>query len=279
MNSALRPAVAAVAALVGGYLLYIAADNKSNFQTAFTTFWLGLVLFIGVAWVLLRAYQPGRDEPSSGEVNIREWKFVRFLRYGKEAAPFYLGLRLFLAVEWIEAGLHKVLNYKAPEQPAHILGVELPFQGILWTQGLNQGWVGTGASIKSYWERAAAVSPQGTGPIVYPAYRAFIQYMIDNNWHTWYGPLVAYGEVLIGLGFLFGGLIGFAAFFALLMNFAFMYAGSTSSNPTLVLLQMILIFGWRPAGYWGIDRFLLPMLGTPWSPGHPTKITQQMASD
>jgi thiosulfate dehydrogenase [quinone] large subunit len=93
--------------------------------------------------------------------------------------------------------------------------------------------------------------------------------------------MVAWGEVLIGLGFLFGGLIGFAAFFALLMNFAFLYAGSVSSNPTLVLLQMILIFGWRPAGYWGIDRYLLPLLGTPWSPGQQPsgKMTQQMASD
>jgi uncharacterized membrane protein YphA (DoxX/SURF4 family) len=100
--------------------------------------------------------------------------------------------------------------------------------------------------------------------------------MIDNNWHTWYGPLVAYGEVLIGLGFLFGGLIGFAAFFALLMNFAFMYAGSTSSNPTLVLLQMILIFGWRPLAT-GASTASADV----GHPGRPdiSKITQQMASD
>lgn len=266
MNSMTRQAVAAVAALAGGYLLYIAADNKSNFQTAFTTFWIGLLLFIGVAWILLRAYQPGRDEPSPSEVDIREWKFVRFLRYGKEAAPFYLGLRLFLAYEWIEAGLHKIFRYDSAKDI------------IYWGQW-NEGWLITGASIKGYWERAVTVSPQGTGPIVYPAYRAFIQYMLDNNWHTWYGPAIAWGELLIGLGFLFGGLIGFAAFFALLMNFAFLYAGSTSSNPTLVVLQMILIFGWRPAGYWGVDRFLLPMLGTPWRPGHSSRMTQQMASD
>jgi thiosulfate dehydrogenase [quinone] large subunit len=100
--------------------------------------------------------------------------------------------------------------------------------------------------------------------------------MIDNNWHTWYGPLVAWGELLIGLGFLFGGLIGFAAFFALLMNFAFLYAGSTSSNPTLVILEMIFIFCWRTAGWWGIDRWLLPVLGTPWAPGHSAEVQPQM---
>jgi uncharacterized membrane protein len=47
MNSTTRQVAAAVAALAGGYLLYIAADNQSNFQTAFTTFWLGLLLFVG----------------------------------------------------------------------------------------------------------------------------------------------------------------------------------------------------------------------------------------
>jgi thiosulfate dehydrogenase [quinone] large subunit len=90
--------------------------------------------------------------------------------------------------------------------------------------------------------------------------------MLDNGWHTWFASLVAYGEVLIGLGFLFGGLIGFAAFFALLMNFSFLFAGSTSSNPMLILLEVVLLFGWRVAGWWGVDRFLLPRVGTPWQP-------------
>lgn len=259
---------AAIIALVGGYMLYLAADNTASFTQAFTTFWLGLVLFIVLAWFLLRFYQPGSDVPSGDEVNIREWKFVRFLRYGKDAAPFYLGLRLFLAYEWIEAGLHKIFKYDAPTNTIH--------WGV-W----NEGWLLTGTAIKGYWGNAVAVNPQtGAGPITYPAYRAFIQYMLDNNWHTWYGPLIAWGELFIGLGFLFGGLIGFAAFFALLMNFAFLYAGSTSSNPTLVILQMVLIFGWRAAGWWGIDRYLLPMIGTPWAPGHPTgEVRPQMASD
>jgi len=42
---------------------------------------------------------------------------------------------------------------------------------------------------------------------------------------------------------------------------------------------MIVIFGWRPAGYWGIDRFLLPRIGTPWAPGAHGEIRPQMASD
>lgn len=264
-----RQITAAVVALIGAYLLYLAADNTSNFQTAVTGFWFGVILFVGIAWLLLRYYQPGSDVPTADEVNIREWKVVRFLRYGKEAAPLYLGLRLFLAYEWIEAGLHKIFVTQGDT--------------IMWGQW-NPAWLSGGAAIRGYWERAAALTPnaQGvaTGPITYPAYRAFIQFMLDNNWQTWYGPLVAWGEVLIGLGFLFGGLVGFAAFFALLMNFAFLYAGSVSSNPTLILLEMVMVFAWRTVGWWGIDRYLLPRIGTPWAPGHPTgEMQPQMAAD
>ena len=28
-----------------------------------------------------------------------------------------------------------------------------------------------------------------------------------------------------------------------------------------------LILGWKVAGYYGVDRYLLPILGTPWRPG------------
>jgi thiosulfate dehydrogenase [quinone] large subunit len=240
-NRTTRQIVATVAALAGGYLLYVGANPESGFGTALVGFWAGVLLFSAVAWLLLRAYRPGADAPSDDEVGIREWRFVRFLRHGRDAAPLYLGLRLFLAWEWIESGWGKVQN------PA-------------WVQG--------GSALRAYWERAVAIpDPPARPPIVYPAYRSFIQFMLDNNWHGWFAQAVAWGEVLIGLGFLFGGLIGFAAFFALLMNFSFLFAGTTSSNPMLIMLEVLVLFGWRVAGWWGVDRFLLPRLGTPWTPG------------
>jgi thiosulfate dehydrogenase [quinone] large subunit len=48
---------------------------------------------------------------------------------------------------------------------------------------------------------------------------------------------------------------------------SFLLAGSASSNPVLFVLAMGLILAWRVAGYYGVDRWLLPMLGTPWQPG------------
>jgi thiosulfate dehydrogenase [quinone] large subunit len=184
-------------------------------------------------------------------VPIKEWRIARFLRFGRGAAPLYLGLRVFLAYEWITAGMHKLQD---------------------------PGWVSTGAAPQAYWQRAVAIPVQGSAPITYPAYRAFIQFMLDNQWFVWFAKAIAVGELLFGLGILFGGLIGFAAFFALLMNFSFLFAGSTSSNPLLILLEVDLLFGWRVAGWWGVDHFLLPRVGTPWSRTAPTQTSPAVPS-
>jgi hypothetical protein len=48
------------------------------------------------------------------------------------------------------------------------------------------------------------------------------------------------------------------------MNFNFQLAGTVSSNPVLFGLSVFLVLGWKVAGWWGVDRWLLPILGTPW---------------
>ena len=76
----------------------------------------------------------------------------------------------------------------------------------------------------------------------------------------------------VGIGLLIGLLTGFAAFFGALMNMSFLLAGSASSNPVLFTLAIGLMLAWKVAGYYGLDRYLLPLLGTPWHPGrHPDR--------
>ena len=53
------------------------------------------------------------------------------------------------------------------------------------------------------------------------------------------------------------------------MNMAFMLAGTTSTNPVLAILGVLLILAWKNAGYIGLDRFLLSLLGTPWKQTPP----------
>jgi thiosulfate dehydrogenase [quinone] large subunit len=155
-------------------------------------------------------------------------------------ALFWLPIRFFVGRDWFSAGWHKVTD------PA---------------------WVDGGAALQSYWERAVAIPEGGRPPITYDWFRQFLQYMLDNGWYTWFAKLIAWGEVLVGLGLLVGALVGIAAVFGTVMNFSFLLAGSTSTNPVLFGLAVFLVLAWKVAGFWGLDRWLLPALGTPWQPG------------
>jgi thiosulfate dehydrogenase [quinone] large subunit len=88
--------------------------------------------------------------------------------------------------------------------------------------------------------------------------------LIDNHAQGWFAWLVTLGELAIGIGILVGALVGIAAFFGATMNMSFMLAGSASTNPVLFFFGVGLILAWRVAGYYGVDRYLLPMLGVPW---------------
>jgi thiosulfate dehydrogenase [quinone] large subunit len=70
--------------------------------------------------------------------------------------------------------------------------------------------------------------------------------------------------VLVYLQNLLGILVGIAAFFGIVMSMSYLLAGSTSVNPVLFALAVGLILGWRVAGYYGLDRWLLPRFGVPW---------------
>jgi thiosulfate dehydrogenase [quinone] large subunit len=240
-NRTVRRIAALVAALVGGFLLYLASDTDSAPATAFGSLIGGLALFVIILFILQRFYQPGAEEASADEVLFREWKVARFLRRAKDAAPLFLGFRLVLGYEWFEAGLHKLQDPK---------------------------WLQTGEALRAYWERAAAIpAPPARPAITYPIYRSFIQFMLDNGWDSWFNYVIIFGELLVGIGLIVGGLTAIAAFFGMLMNFTFLYAGSISSSPTFIILAVLIIIGWRVAGWWGLDRYLLPWLGTPWQPG------------
>ena len=72
------------------------------------------------------------------------------------------------------------------------------------------------------------------------------------------------GEAAIGVALIIGLFTGFAALLGAFMNMNFMLAGSASSNPVLFVLAVLILMAWKVAGIIGIDRFLLPLLGTPW---------------
>ncbi|HRF48351.1 MAG TPA: DoxX family protein [Anaerolineales bacterium] len=145
--------------------------------------------------------------------------------------------RLWLGYTWLDAALHKISD------PA-------------WTQ--------TGETILGFWTRAVAIPESGRPAISFDWYRGFIQLLIDNNAQTWFGPLVAYGEFLIGLALILGAFTGIAAFAGAFMNWNFLMAGTASTNGLLLVVAILLVLAWKVAGTIGADYFLLRWLGTPW---------------
>lgn len=147
------------------------------------------------------------------------------------------------------------------------------YVGWTWlTSGMgklsNPGWTDTGAALKGFWEKAAAIPAAPAKPaIAFDWYRSFLQALLDAQAYTWFSKLVVAGEVLIGVALILGAFTGIAAFFGGFMNWNFMMAGTASVNPVLFPLSIVLILAWKTAGWWGLDRWLLRLLGTPWGPG------------
>jgi thiosulfate dehydrogenase (quinone) large subunit len=153
---------------------------------------------------------------------------------------FWLVVRVLIGLEWVNASSHK-------------LG--------------NPAWMQTGEALKGFWTSAIAIPDAGRPPITYDWYRSFIQGMLDSGAYVWFAKLIAIGELAVGIGLIIGAFVGIAAFFGALMNWNFIMAGSTSINPLLLVGEVALVLAWKIAGHWGADRFLLPLLGTPWK-GH-----------
>ncbi len=137
-----------------------------------------------------------------------------------------------------------------------------------WGKITNPAWVQTGSALKSFWEKAVAIPAAPAKPLItYTWYRIFLQTLLNTHSYTWFAKLIAAGELLIGLGLLLGAFTGIAAVFGAFMNWNFMMAGSTSINPVFFFLSILVVLAWKTAGWWGLDRWLLSLIGTPWQPG------------
>ncbi len=173
---------------------------------------------------------------------IADPPIARFLFSDTRMALVWLFVRVYVGWAWIEAGWHKVQD-----------------------AGATTNYMVDGAGILAFWKRIAAVpAPPAKASITYDWYRGFIQWLIDIHAENFMGKLIALGELAVGLGLVFGAFVGVAAVAGAFMNLNFMLAGSASTNPVLLLLGFLLAIAWKTAGYIGLDRFLLPIVGTPW---------------
>ena len=155
-------------------------------------------------------------------------------------AWLWLIVRLYVGYEWLLAGYDKVIS---------------------------PSWVGAkaGTALSGFLKNSLSLT-SGAHPTVQSWYAAFLRAVIVPTAGFW-SYVVAFGEVLVGLGLILGVFTGIAAFFGFFMNMNYLLAGSVSTNPILLFLSIFLIIAWKTAGWWGLDRWVLVDLGTPWSPG------------
>ncbi|GHO45939.1 DoxX family protein [Ktedonospora formicarum] len=184
---------------------------------------------------------------------IPEPPVAKFLFADTRMAWLWLIVRLYVGYEWITAGIEK------------LTGRSIAFDSF-GEVSKGGAWVfrgHDGTAIQGFVAGALAQA-SGAHPAVQGWYAAFLQHVVLPNAGV-FAYMVTFGEVLIGLGLIFGALTGIAAFFGVFMNLNFLLAGTVSINPVIGALALLLVLGWRVAGYYGLDRYLLPLLGTPWT--------------
>ncbi|MBP3952999.1 DoxX family protein [Bacillus suaedae] len=148
----------------------------------------------------------------------------QFLRQNKFIAGALLVLRVYLGWSWLTSGWGKVT-------------------GEFNAGGFLQG---------------AVANPVVKGEdVVYPTYVAFLENFAIPNADL-FSILVAWGEVLVGLGLILGVFTSVAAFFGVVMNMSFLLAGTISTNPLMIMIAIFILVAGANAGRFGGDRWVLP---------------------
>lgn len=184
---------------------------------------------------------------------IPAWPLSTFLFSDPRMAGLWFIVRCYIGYQWLVAGWGKLTGYSLD-----IGSFGTPLRGGAWV------FTGNGdAGLKAFLH-GALLGASGSHPLVQWWYAAFLQHLVLPQAGV-FAYIVTFGELLVGLGLLFGAFTGIAAFFGIFMSMNYLLAGSVSLNPILCIFSLFLVLAWRISGFYGVDRYLLPLLGTPWT--------------
>ncbi|MBB6671759.1 DoxX family protein [Cohnella nanjingensis] len=158
---------------------------------------------------------------------------MRWFKENVWAAVAITLLRIYVGWQWIDAGWHKL------------------------TGGFNATGFLKGATTKP-------VTDHATQAVIFPNYTYFLEHFALPNAKL-INVLIPLGEFLIGIGLIVGGLTLTAAFFGMMLNLLFLFAGTVSTNPWLLLLAFVIFTAGANAGRFGLDAYLLPWLAKGWT--------------
>jgi thiosulfate dehydrogenase (quinone) large subunit len=224
-------------------LVVVFSGTADGFWTSGTWELLMVLLMAASLVYVLAAGFVNRPQVPATEPGFQDPAAIRFLLDNPKSATFWTMVRFYVGFEWFAAGYQKVI-------------------------GKEGDWMTNGAALKGFWTAVPALNHKGSNPaLAYDWWYNFLDYMTKHEWYTWFGKVIALGESAVGIALILGALVGIAAFFGGAMNFSYMLTGVAGVNPLMFVLTLGLIVGWKVAGYYGADRYLLSMLGTPWHPG------------
>jgi thiosulfate dehydrogenase [quinone] large subunit len=156
-------------------------------------------------------------------------KIFDFFTTDKRSAILWVFVRVYVGYEWLIAGWHK-------------LGVPV--------------WTGDQAGVAvSGFLNGSLAKMAGEHPDVSVWYGWLINHVFLPN-ATALSYIVTYGEIIIGITLIIGLWTRLSAFFGIFMNFNYLFAGTVSSNPWLLLLQLLIIGSHKTAGWIGVDRYI-----------------------
>src|SRR5690606_733229 len=124
----------------------------------------------------------------------------------KYVAVVWAVLRIWLGIQWLEAGWHKL--------------------GAFDAGGFLQG---------------ALAKAGGEAPVVQGWYAAFLEHIALPNVKI-INIVIPAGEILVGLGLIVGALTIPALIAGAFMNLNFLLAGTISTNPILLAVAIVLLF-------------------------------------
>ncbi len=188
-------------------------------------------------------------------MDFEEPRAARWLLASSDAAWIWLVVRLYFGYEWLHAGWEKITGTA----------------GGLWTWHwafTQDSWLRTAKPLQGFAGFALTGAAQGPHSAVnYGWYASFLRWLAHPGSAAVFARIIALGEFAIGIALIVGLFTGVAAFMAGTLTMSFGLAGVAGVNPVFFLSEVLLILAWRNAGYYGVDRYALPALGTPWHRG------------
>jgi thiosulfate dehydrogenase [quinone] large subunit len=155
---------------------------------------------------------------------VRTPGVLRWLATSRLAAVAWTILRVWLGIQWIQAGMAKLWGAENPAFLHH------DGSGVA-------GFALHGVATYTWWHHFL------TG------------FVVTNS--GWIGITISLVEFVIGIALVLGVLTPLAAFGGLLLNIVYMLSGTAGVNPVFMVASVVLIVAWRTSGWIGFDGLLM----------------------